>query len=107
MDLCLWYQKVSKYSSDENRLKWQLKPDYCFEYTGVVKKIDGKLVCGECLLQDKEVEYTEGDEVGIKLYKGKALRVNNSPFEYDDGENKISVSKYAFANNVIIIRKNY
>ena len=106
MDLCLWYQKVSEYSCDENRLKWQLKPDYCFEYTGVVKKIDGKLVCGECLLQDKEVEYTEGDEVGIKLYKGKALRVNNSPFEYDDGEKKISVCKYAFANNVVIIKKN-
>jgi hypothetical protein len=106
MDLCLWYQKVSEYSGTENRLKWQLKPDYCFEYTGVVKKIDGKLVCGECLLQDKEVEYTEGDEVGIKLYKGKALRVNNSPFEYDDGEKKISVSKYAFANNVVIIKKN-
>ena len=106
MDLCLWYQKVSEYSCDENRLKWQLKLDYCFEYAGVVKKIDGKLVCGECLLQDKEVEYTEGDEIGIKLYKGKALRVNNSPFEYDDGENKISVSKYAFANNVVIIKKN-
>ena len=105
MDLCLWYQKVSEYSCDENRLKWQLKPDYCFEYTGAVKKIDGKLVCGECLLQDKEVEYTEGDEVGIKLYKGKALRVNNSPFEYDDGEKKISVCKYAFANNVVIIKK--
>lgn len=105
MDLCLWYQKANEYSGSENRLKWQLKPDYCFEYTGGVKKIDGKLVCGECLLQDKEVEYTEGDEVGIKLYKGKALRVNNSPFEYDDGEKKISVCKYAFANNVVIIKK--
>lgn len=106
MDICLWYKDVCGQSKDYNFAKWQLKEDCKFEYTGIVKNIDGKLVCGECLLHNKDVEYAEGDEVGIRLYKGKALNENKYLFSYNDGETEVSVSKFAYANNVVIIKKN-
>lgn len=106
MDICLWYKDVCGQSRDENLTKWQLKEDCKFEYTGVIKNIDGKLVCGEYLLHNKDVEYAEGDEIGIRLYKGKALGDNKYPFQYNNGETEITVSKFAYANNIVIIKKN-
>lgn len=106
MDICLWYQKASECSCDENQSKWQLKPDCYFEYTGVIKNIDGNLVCGEYMLQNKDVEYAEGDEIGVRLYKGKALVDNKYPFQYNDGEKAVTVSKFAYANNIVIVKKN-
>lgn len=106
MDICLWYKDVCRQSKDEHLAKWQLKEDCKFEYTGIIKNIEGKLVCKECLLYNKDVEYSEGDEVGIRLNKGRALNENKYSFSYNDGETEVSVSKFAYTNNVVIIKKN-
>ena len=106
MDICLWYNDVYERSKDENLSKWQLKDGYNFEYTGIIKNIDGKLVCRECLLHDKDVEYSEGDEIGVRLHKGRALTENKYSFSYNDGEMEVVVGKYAYPNNVVIIKKN-
>lgn len=106
MDICLWYKDVCGQSKDYNFAKWQLKEDCKFEYTSIVKNIDGKLVCRECLLHNKDVEYAEGDEVGIRLNKGRALNENKYSFSYNDGEKEVIVGKYAYPINVVIIKKN-
>lgn len=107
MDICLWYKDVSIQSKCENLSKWKLKDACNFVYTGIIKNIDGKLVCRECLLHNKkDVEYSEGDEVGICLPKGRTLTENKYSFSYNDGEKEVVVSKYAFPNNVVVIKKN-
>lgn len=106
MDICLWYKDVCRQSKDEHLAKWQLKEDCKFEYTGIIKNIKGKLVCKECLLYNKDVEYSEGDEVGIRLNKGRALNENKYSFSYNDGEKEVIVGKYAYPINVVIIKKN-
>lgn len=63
-------------------------------------------MCKECLLYNKDVEYSEGDEVGIRLNKGRALNENKYSFSYNDGEKEVIVGKYAYPINVVIIKKN-
>lgn len=105
MDLCLWFAKASQLPPEERVSKWHLKPNCEFVYRGTIRDIEGKMVCGEYLLQNKEVDYSAGDEIGIRQYKGKAIPENKHPFDYQEAETKITVSKFAYPTNVIIIRK--
>lgn len=106
MDICLWYAETRKNSTDHNQSKWQLKPSYNFIFSGIIKNIDGKLIVGEYQIHNKDCNCSEGDEVGICLYKGKDISDNTKPFTYIDEGREIKVSKYAFPNNVVIIKKN-
>lgn len=105
MDLCLWYAKASQLPAEERVSQWHLKPNCEFVYRGTIRDIEGKMVCGEYLLQNKEVDYSAGDEIGIRQYKSKAISENKYPFDYQEAETKITVSKFAYPTNVIIIRK--
>lgn len=105
MDLCLWYEESCKIAIAEKMNKWQVKENCSFEYRGIINEIDGKMVCGSFLLHNKDNSYYVGDEVGIKLHKGKPITPNKHIFSYSENGHEIVVDKYAYPNNIIIIHK--